>query len=90
MTVGWNLPTSLDRTPVLEVTNMFGEIPGHLEIYDWSAAEYEAISPGDQINLDRHRNLKGEVFLRASTDDPDNIDVAFETSMSPYGFSLEW
>lgn len=90
MTVGWNLPTSLDRTPVLEVTNMFGEIPGHLEIYDWSADEYEAISPGDQINLDRHRNLKGEVFLRASTDDPDNIDVAFETSMSPYGFSLEW
>ncbi len=90
MTVGWDLPTSLDRTPILEVTNMFGEIPGHLEIYDWSADAYEAISPGDQIDLERHRNLKGEVFLRASTDDPDNLDVAFETSMSPYGFSLEW
>ena len=90
MTVGWNLPTSLDRTPVLEVTNMFGEIPGHLEIYNWSADQYESITPGDQIDLELHRNLRGEVFLRASTDDPDNLDVAFEASMSPYGFSLEW
>ncbi|MGH8957955.1 MAG: hypothetical protein ACRDVK_04695 [Acidimicrobiia bacterium] len=90
MTVGWDLPASLDRTPILEVTNMFGEIPGHLEIYNWSADAYEAITPGDEIDLERHRNLKGEVFLRASTDDPENLDVAFETSMSPYGFSLEW
>ncbi|MGH8925328.1 MAG: hypothetical protein ACRDWA_11935 [Acidimicrobiia bacterium] len=90
MTVGWDLPASVSTAPALEVTNMFGEIPGHLEIFDWSTDAYESITPGDTIDLDRHRNLKGEVFLRASTDEPDNLDVAFETSMSPYGFSLEW
>jgi hypothetical protein len=90
MTVGWDLPGSVDNAPTLEVTNMFGEIPGHLEIFNWSDDVYERIAPGDEIDLDRHRNLKGEVFLRASTDDPEDLDVAFETSMSPYGFSLEW
>jgi hypothetical protein len=90
MTVGWDLDAALASVPTLEVTNLFGEVPGHLEIFDWSAAAYEPINAGDPIELDRHRNLKGEVYLRASTDDPENLDVAFETSMSPYAFSLEW
>lgn len=90
MTVGWDLPPELGNAPTLEVTNMFGEIPGHLEIYDWSTAAFEQIVPGDTLDLERHRNPKGEVFLRASTDDPEDLDLAFETSMSPYGFTLEW
>ncbi|HEY3428032.1 MAG TPA: hypothetical protein VGK83_05125, partial [Acidimicrobiia bacterium] len=90
MTVGWDLPGSVANSPTLEVSNIFGEIPPHLEIFNWSDDAYERIAPGDEIDLDRHRNLKGEVYLRASSEDPDNLDVAFETSMSPYGFSLEW
>jgi hypothetical protein len=90
MTVGWDLPGSVDNSPTLEVSNIFGEIPPHLEIFNWSDDAYERIAPGDEIDLDRHRNLKGEVYLRASSEDPEDLDVAFETSMSPYGFSLEW
>jgi hypothetical protein len=90
MTVGWNLPTSPQEDPRLEVSNMFGEVPRRLDAYNWATSSYDEVSAGDTLNLDLYRNAIGDVMVRARAFD-DNDDPQFlELPMSPYAFTLEW
>ena len=84
MTIGWVLGAEVAADPSLEVTNMFGEVPRHLEIYDWTSSTFVDVEPSDSVDLDRFRSATGEVVLQAWADTPENIDVAFEIAMSPY------
>ena len=90
MTIGWLLEEEAPADPTLLVTNMFGEIPRYLAFYDWTQSEFVEVASGDSVDLDRYRSATGEVVLQAWSDEPENIDVAFEIAMSPYAFTLEW
>ena len=91
MTVGWNLPTIAQGDPSLEVNNMFGEVPRHIDAYNWTTSSYDEISAGDTLNLDLYRNAVGDVMVRARAFDDDDDDPQFlELPMSPYAFTLEW
>jgi hypothetical protein len=90
MTVGWNLPTTSQSDPSLEVNNMFGEVPRRIDAYNWTTASYDEISAGDTLNLDLYRSAVGDVMVRARAFDDDDDPQFRELPMSPYAFTLEW
>lgn len=90
MTVGWNLATTSQGDPSLEVSNMFGEIPRRLDAYNWTTASYDEISAGDTLDLDLYRSAVGDVMVRARAFDDDDDPQFLELPMSPYAFTLEW
>lgn len=90
MTVGWNLPTTAQGDPSLEISNMFGEIPRRIDAYNWTTSTYDEISAGDTLNLDLYRNAVGDVMVRARAFDDDDDPQFVELPMSPYAFTLEW
>ena len=90
MTVGWNLATSSQGDPSLEVNNMFGEIPRQIDAYNWTTASYDEVVPGDTIDLDLYRNPTGEVMVRARAFEENDEPQFVELPMSPYAFTLEW
>ena len=90
MTVGWNLPTTSQGNPSLEVNNMFGEIPRQIDAYNWTTSSYDEVSAGDTLDLDLYRNAVGDVMVRARAFDEDDDPQFLELPMSPYAFTLEW
>jgi len=90
MTVGWNLPTTSQGDPSLEINNMFGEIPRQIDAYNWTTSSYDEISNGDTLDLDLYRNATGDVMVRARAFDDDDDPQFLELPMSPYAFTLEW
>jgi hypothetical protein len=83
--MGWEVPEGTSN-PTLGVNENFGQVPPLLDLYDWEGKSFVSIAPDDLIDLERFRNERGEVILRAAND-PDNF---METGISPYGFTLEW
>ena len=83
MTIGWLLGEEAPTDPTLLVGNMFGEIPRYMAFYDWTESEFVEVSSGDSVDLDRFRSATGEVVLQAWSDEPENIDVAFENRDVP-------
>jgi hypothetical protein len=90
MTVGWNLATTSQGDPSLEVNNMFGEIPRRIDAYNWTTASYDEVSAGDTLDLDLYRSGIGDVMVRARAFDDDDDPQFMELPMSPYAFTLEW
>lgn len=88
ITVGWNLGEAPVGNPSLEVSNLFGEIPRRLDVYNWTTSSYDEVEAGDELDLERYRSTLGEVLLRARASD--NADDFVEFSMTPYAFTLEW
>ncbi len=90
MTVGWNLATTSQGDPSLEVNNMFGEVPRRIDAYNWTTSSYDEISAGDTLDLNLYRNAVGDVMVRARAFDDDDDPQFLELPMSPYAFTLEW
>jgi len=90
ITVGWSLSTTTPDDPILEVSNMFGELPRRIDAYNWTTLSYDQIQIGDTIDLDLYRSPVGDVMVRARAfadeDDPQFVELP----MTPYAFILEW
>jgi hypothetical protein len=90
MTVGWNVETTSQGDPSLEVNNMFGEIPRRIDAYNWTTSSYDEVSVGDTLDLDLYRSVLGDVMVRARAFDDEDDPQFLELPMSPYAFTLEW
>lgn len=89
ITVGWDLATTAGtENPSLQVSNIFGEIPRRLDVYNWATSSYDRVEEGEELDLTRYRNDLGEVLVRARASDDE--DQFLEFPMTPYAFTLEW
>jgi hypothetical protein len=88
MTVGWDLESAPVGNPTLEVSNIFGEIPRSLDVYNWTTSSYDEVGNHGELDLTQYRNALGEVMVRARASEDE--DQFMEFPMSPYAFTLEW
>lgn len=88
ITVGWDLESTPVGNPSLEVSNIFGEIPRRLDVYNWTTSSYDEVGNHDELDLTQYRSVLGEVMVRARASDDE--DQFMEFPMTPYAFTLEW
>ncbi len=89
VTLGWNVQDRSAGNPNLRVSDMFGEVPRNLAAYNWLTGQYDDVTAGQVLDLNRYRSVDGDVLVRAVAADQENEDF-IEFTISPYAFTLDW